>query len=139
MSGRTENFFVLADVQFFQTGTGRTEIFARVEFARLVSENLADGSGHSQTAVGVDVDFANCALGSSAELIFADTDSIFEFTAVFVDDLDQILRNAGRTMENDGEAGDAFFDLSENVQTDFGIIAGLEFVSTMAGTDSDSQ
>ena len=42
-------------------------------------------------------------------------------------------------MEHDGESGDHFLDLVEDVQTDLGIIAGLEFVGAMGGTDSDGK
>ena len=92
MTGRTENFAVLAFIEFLKRGTSRAEVFTRVEFFGLVMEDLADSSGHSQTAVGVDIDFAYSGAGSFAQLIFADTDSIFQFTAVLVDDLNQILR-----------------------------------------------
>ena len=139
MTGTAEHFAVFAHIQLFERGTGGTEIFAGVEFSRFFVENFTDGSGHCQTAVRVDVDFANRALGSFAELIFTDTDGIFELSAVFIDDFDQILRHAGRTVQNDGESGDLFFDFSEDVQADFRIVAGLEFVSTVAGTDGDGE
>ena len=42
-------------------------------------------------------------------------------------------------MENDGESGDLLFDFVEDVKTDFGIGTGLEFVSTMTGSDCDSE
>ena len=53
--------FVL--VEFLHFVAGRTQIFARVEFCGLVVEHLAYHSRHSQTRVGVDVDFAYGALG----------------------------------------------------------------------------
>ena len=67
MTGRTENFLVLADIELFEFVAGRTKILAGVEFFGLFVEDLADGSGHGKTAVGVDVDFANRTLGSFAE------------------------------------------------------------------------
>ena len=139
VSGRAENFNVFAFVEFLEGAAGGTQIFAGVKFRRLFNKDFTDGSGHGKTAVGVDVDFADSRLGSFAELIFADTDSIFELSAVGVDDGNLILRNAGRTVQNDRESGDALFDFSEDIQTDTGVVARLEFVSTMTGSDSDSQ
>ena len=46
-------------VQFFQFVAGWSEVFARIKFARFGCKHFAYGSCHSQTAVGVDVDFAN--------------------------------------------------------------------------------
>jgi hypothetical protein len=43
------------------------------------------GSGHGQTRVRVDVDFANGALSSLAELFLGDTDSVGELTTEGVD------------------------------------------------------
>ena len=82
MTGTAQHFEVLAHIQLFQRGTGRTEIFAGVKFGGFFVEDFADGSSHRQTAVGVDVDFAetcvfakqslgpfHCGLVSQAPLI----------------------------------------------------------------------
>ena len=139
MSCGTEDVDNFVLVEFFESITSRTEVLAGVKFCRFFIKDFTDSSGHSETAVGVDVDFANCGFSSFAELTFVDTDSIFEFSAVFVDDLDEVLGNGGGSMENDGESGDLLFDFVEDVKTDFGIGTGLEFVSTMAGSDCDSE
>ena len=131
MSGRTENFDVFAFVKFFERAAGRSQIFAGIEFRGLLNEDFTDSGGHGKTAIGVDVDLADSGLGSFTELIFTDTDGIFELSAMGIDDGNLILRNAGRTVQHDRETGDALFDFSENIQTDFRIIAGLEFVSTV--------
>ena len=139
VTGRAENVTVLAGIQLFEHVAGRTEVKTGIEDGGIVVHGLADSGGHGKTAVGVDVDLADCALGGFAELILTDTDGVFQSAAVFVDDLDHVLRNAGGTVENDGESGDALLDLVEDVQTDFRIVAGLEFVSTVAGSDSDGK
>ena len=64
-----------------------------VELTGFVMEHLTDGGGHGQTGVGVDVDFANGALGGLAELLFGDTDGIGEFAAELVDGLHIFLGN----------------------------------------------
>ena len=69
----------------------RAEVFTRVEFGGLFGEDLAHGGGHSQTAVGVDINLAYGALGGLAELLFGDTDGIGELAAVLIDDVHVFL------------------------------------------------
>ena len=80
-------------VEFLHFVAGRAEVFAGVELTGFVMEHLTDGGGHGQTGVGVDVDFANGALGGLAELLFGDTDGIGEFAAELVDGLHIFLGN----------------------------------------------
>ena len=70
LAGRTQHALALVHVEFLQLVAGRTQIFAGVELGGLVYEDLADGCGHRQTAVRVDVDLADGALGGLAELLF---------------------------------------------------------------------
>lgn len=46
-------------------------------------------------------------------------------SAEFVDDRHLVLRNAGRTVEDDGEAGKPPADFFENVEAKLGILTGL--------------
>ena len=80
-------------VEFLHFVAGRTEVFAGVEFGGLFVEYTTYGSGHCETAVRVDVDFAYIHLCSLAELLFGDTDGIGELAAVCVDDVDILLGN----------------------------------------------
>ena len=102
-------------------------------------EDLADGGGHGETAIAVDVDLADGALRGFAELVFADADGVFQFAAVLVDDLHEILRDGAGAVEDDREAGDALFDFVEDVQTDLRIVAGLELVGAVGRADGDGQ
>ena len=88
---RTANDFVL--VEFFHFVAGRPEVFAGIEFGKLGSEYLADCSCHCETAVRVDINLADCALGCLAEFFFGDTDCVGELAAVFVDFFNVFLRN----------------------------------------------
>ena len=56
----------LVDVHLAHLLAGRLEVLARVEVARVLGEVLADGTGHRQAGVGVDVDLADGALGGLA-------------------------------------------------------------------------
>ena len=66
-------------------------VFAGIEFAGLLIEDLADGSGECKTAVGVDVNLADCALGCLAERLLGDTYRIGQLATVGVDDVDIFL------------------------------------------------
>lgn len=69
-------------------------VLAWVELAWLLGEHLAHGGCEGEAAVGVDVDFANGAVGSLAELFLRDADGIREFATVGVDDVHILLRDA---------------------------------------------
>ena len=69
-------------IELLHLVTGGAEILARIELAGLLGEDLADGGGHRETAVGVDVDLADGALGGLAELFLGDTDRIRQLAAV---------------------------------------------------------
>ena len=80
-------------VEFLHVVAGRTEVFARVELSGLLGKHRTDGGCHSQTAVGVDVDFAHCALcGLAGFLLVAGTNHTLSkdlaggngFTAIMV-------------------------------------------------------
>ena len=59
---RTEYVHNLVDVHLLHVLTSRLQILTRIEVSRMLSEVLTDSSGHSQTAVRVDVNLANSAL-----------------------------------------------------------------------------
>ena len=81
------------DVKLLHLVTCRSEVLARVELTRLLSEDLADGCGHCKTAVGVDVDLAYCGLGSLAELLLRNTYCIRKLSAERVDHINILLWN----------------------------------------------
>ena len=120
LSGRTQDAFAFVHVELLQLVAGRAQVFAGVELCGLVYEDLADGCGHGQTAVRVDVDLADCALGGAAKLLFGNTYGILERTAVRVDDFYVLLRYGRRSVQHDGEAGELLLDLGQDVETQFG-------------------
>ena len=80
-------------VELLHIVASRSEVLAWVELSWLLSEYLADSCSHCKTAVGVDVNLANCALGSLAELLLRNTDSIGELASKLVDSINLVLRN----------------------------------------------
>ena len=68
-----------------------TAVLAGVKLAGLLGKHLAYSSGEGQTAVAVDVDLADGALGSPAQLILGDTYCIGQVAAVAVDDVNILL------------------------------------------------
>ena len=129
-------------VELFELVARGAEVFAGVEFRGLFDEYLADCRSHRQTPVGVDVDFANRRLRGFAELFFGDTDRRFELAAVFVDFVNILLRNRGRTVEDNREAGNALFDFFENVEAERRrneaavFVARLSFVGYLEGCEA---
>ena len=59
----------------------------------VLSQVLTDSSSHSQTRVRVDVDLANSALRSLAELLLGDTYCVGQVTTELVDSVNLVLRN----------------------------------------------
>ncbi len=88
-----EDVFDFVLVEAFHFVASRAEVFAGVELCGLFIEYLTHGSGHSQTAVRVDVDLAYIHSGCLAELLFGNTDGVGKLAAVFVDDVNVFLRN----------------------------------------------
>ena len=86
------NDFVL--VELGHLVASRTAVLAGIKLARFLNEHLANGSGEGQTAVTVDVDLANGALGSLAQLVLGDTYGIGQVATVGVDDVDILLGHA---------------------------------------------
>ena len=81
------------DVHLLHVVTSRSEILTWIEVRWVLSEMLADSSGHGKTRVGVDVDLADSALGSFAELLLGDTDSIGQLATISIDGVDLFLWN----------------------------------------------
>ena len=142
------NDFVL--VQLRHLVASGTAVLAGVKLTGLFNEDLTNSGGKGQTAVAVDVDLANGALGSLAQLILGDTYCIGKIATVGVDDVNILLGNARRTVQHDGEAGELLLNLFEHVKCQgrrneltglriASALLGLKLVSTVRRTDRDSQ
>ena len=138
------------DVHLLHALARRAEVLARIEVARILGEVLADRSRHRETGVGVDVDLAHGALRSLAELGLRNADGVGKLAAELVDRVDLVLRNAGRSVEHDREAGKLLLDGLEDVESERrrNELAGLlvdrallarELVRAVAGADGDRE
>ena len=118
--------------------------------AGVLREILADGRGHRKARVAVDVDLADRALCRFAELFFGNADRVRELAAVLVDRVDFVLRDGGRTVEDDREAGELLFDRVQNVERQrrrnelaglrvAGALFGGELVRAVAGADGNCE
>ena len=74
---------------------GGLEILARIEFGGFFRKHLADGGGHRQAVVGVDVDLAHAVLDAALDLLDRDAPGRLDVAAVVVDELLQILGDRG--------------------------------------------
>ncbi len=105
----------------------------------MLGKELADRTGHGQTQVGVNVDFAHGHGGGLAQLVLRDADGAGHIAAVGVDHLNKLLGHGGGAVEHDGEVGQTLLDFFQNVKAELGLGAGLELVSAVAGADGDGQ
>ena len=129
--------------------TSGLEVLAGIEVIGMLSKVLADGRGHCQTDIGVDIDLADSQLGRLAELILRDADGVGHVAAVLVDHLDELLRNGGRTVQNDREAGQTLDALFEYVEAErrrnedalfvAGALRSSELVRAVGGADGDGE
>src|SRR5574344_45482 len=147
---RAQDLDDLVHVDLLHLVTRRTEVLARIEFARLVVEDLADRRGHRETRVGVDVDLADRALRGLAELLFRNADRVGELAAEAVDLIDVFLRNRAGPVEDDRKARELLLDLLEDVERErrrnelarLGIaraLRGRELERAVAGADGDRE
>ena len=98
---------------------------------------FTDSGRERYAEVAVDVDFANSHLSSFSQFGFGDTDCIGHVATELVNDGNLVLRNGGCTVKNDGEAGQSLADFFQDVQTEFRVLTGLEFVCAVRSTDCD--
>lgn len=117
--------------------SGGSQILTGVKVGRIESKVFSDGCRDCKTKVAVDVDFADCHACGFAEHFFGNTLCAGHISAVLVDDFHVFLRNAGRSVQNDGESGQAFADFFENVETEFGL--AFEFECAVRGADCDCE
>ena len=129
--------------------TSYGEVGSGVEYVGLLCEDSSDTRCHCKTDIGVDIDLTYSHGSCLSELLFGNTDSIRELAADGVDLLNVFLRNGGRTVENDREAGESLFDFFENIETERRgnentlfvscALFSSELVSAVRCTDRDSK
>jgi len=140
LASRVENFITtLVLVESDEVVTSISKILTRIVVLWVINKVLTDSSSHSETTIRVDVDLADSALDSLTDLVFRDTNGVLDLATILVDGLNVLLRNRGRTVENDGEARDTLLDLVEDIETEVGLGARGELDNTVAGTDGDSE
>ena len=84
--------------QLLDGGTGGLQVLAGIELVGVLRHELADGAGHGQTQVGVDVDLADGQLSGMAQLLFRHADGVGHVAAVLVDHLHILLGHGGRAV-----------------------------------------
>jgi hypothetical protein len=119
--------------------TSVSEVLTRIVVLRVFNKVLTDSSSHGKTTIRIDVNLADSALDSLADLVLGDTDGVLNLTTELVDGLYVLLRDRGRTVENDGEARDTLLNFVKDIKTKVGLCARRELDNTVAGTDGDSK
>src|SRR5699024_2275830 len=77
--------------QLLDVGAGGLQVLAGVELVGVLVEELADGAGHGQAQVGVNVDLAHGAAGGLTKLLLGDANGVGHLAAVLVDHLHILL------------------------------------------------
>ena len=109
-----ENVVDLVGDHLLDLSAGHGQIDSRVEGVGLLVEHAADTGGHGEADVGVDIDLADREGGGFSQLLLRDADRVRKLSAEGVDFLDVFLRNGGRAVENDREAGQSLRNLFED-------------------------
>lgn len=139
MASRTKDFTVLAGVHGSKVSAGFTKVLTWVEPVWVFCEALTNSAGHDHTAIGIDVDLANCGFRGFTKLVFWDTDCIWHLATIFVDHLDIILWDGGGTVKNDWETWELLLDFVKDIEADFWFGARWELVSAVGSTDGNSK
>lgn len=139
VASTAEDFPVLACVHLNELRPGLAEVLPRVEPVWVLGEDTADGAGHDNPAVRVDVDLADSGLAGLPKLGLRDTDGVWHLAAILVDKGDIVSRDGGRAVENDWEAWELLLDLVEDVEPDLWLGARWELVSTVGCADGDGE
>lgn len=127
------------EVELLECLPCRGEELPWVVVAGVLSKVLPDSGSHCETAIRVDVDLANSALGSLGELALGDSYGVLDLSSILVDGGDVLLRDGGGSVENDRESGDPLLNLVEDVKTDFDLLAWFELECSVACADGDGE
>ena len=117
----------------------RFQILTGVKVCRMFHQVFTNGSGHCQTQVSIDVDFANAKGTSFQKHVFGNALCTVKFAAVFITFFYESGDNGGSTMENQGEARKQvgnFFQTSE-VQFRFAFEGEGPFVTELFDADGN--
>jgi hypothetical protein len=119
---------------------GRLEVVARVELARVLEQVAADGAGHRQADVGVDVDLAHAVLDALDDFLDRHAVGFLHVAAEFADLGEQFLRHRRRAVHDQVGVRDAGVDFLDAVDGEdvAGRLLG-ELVGAVAGADGDGQ
>ena len=90
---RAQDIDNLVLIEFLHAIAGGAEVLARVKLGRLFGKGLADGGGHGQAAVAVDVDLADGTLGGLTQLLLGDADGSLQCTTIFINGVHLVLRH----------------------------------------------
>ena len=97
--GAVEHVAHLVSNHILDSLTSRLQILTRIEIAGVFYEMLANGSSHSQTQVGVDINLAHAKFAGTQQHIFGHALSAIQLATIFVAFFNKGRNNGGSTME----------------------------------------
>jgi len=102
VTGAAENVLDLVADEVFDGLAGGAHIFTRIEFTGLFREYFSNAGGHGHAQVGVDVDLGATDAAGDFDVGFGNALGIRHFTTILVDLRDEVLGDAGRTVQHEG-------------------------------------
>ena len=125
---------------FGHRGAGGFEVVAGVKVALLGRQQFADGAGHREAVVGVDVDLADAVLDAFLDVFDGDAVGLGHFAAVLVDQVDQFFRDRRAAVHDHVAVRHAAVDLGDHVHAQ-DLAGGLlfELVGAVARADRDGE
>src|SRR5215207_1590258 len=139
MAGLSEGFHPGHDY-LLHGGAGRLEVVARVELAGVLGEGLADRAGGGQPEVGVDIDLPHAVLYPLLDLMHRHAPRRPDLTAVPVDEVDELLRDARGAVHDEVGRRQPLVDLLDDVhRQDLPVRLLGELVRPVARPDGDCQ
>ena len=106
---------------------------------RMFIHILANGTGHGEPQVRININFANSHFCSLTQHIFGNANGVGHGTAVIIDHF-HILGNHRRSaVKHNGESRQTLSDFFQNIKTQLRFLAGFELISAMAGANGDCQ
>lgn len=143
MTGAAEDAAEFMADQFLDLFAGGAEVLTGIECIRIEGHGFADTGGHGEAEVGIDIDLGTAGAAGDFDIGFGDAGGVLaEVAAELVDFGDQILRDGGSAVQDEGviaEAGfeEGLFDGAEAI--DIEVLFALEFVGAMAIADGDGE
>lgn len=113
------------------------EVYSGIKNTRLFRQNRAYGGGNGQPQVRIDIDLADGGYGGPLEQFLRDSRGSGDGPAVGVDDGNGILRDAGRTVQDQRDTGQTLRQHVQTLKVEYRLSG--ELAGSVTGSNGDGQ